>query len=367
MSVKKRGDIWHYDFAIDGVRYRGSTQQRGKAAAIRAENQERERAKLGRAPAEIPTLKAAADRWFAARMADKKSAGDTAYRIEIALRLIGPHRRVTDITTADIEEAIQTRRLEITPRKRAPTNATVNRDLIDSTLRPILRYCRRKLELPVKDVDWPELRLDEPKERVRAFAPAELEAWADALPAWHVPVRDFIKRYGVRLAEAFFPLSAINTETWEITVRGPKRKNGRPHVIPLLEEDARDIAARMGRAKAAKLDTVWFRERKNGRLVAITPRGFAAASKVALQAVGIDDARPVHDLRHHAGTEIMRSSGNLKVVQALLGHESITSTARYAHADQSDVLKALRHATGTAAPEPEKNVNEDKVIGDFRS
>lgn len=357
MSLYKRGDVWHYDFTVKGRRYRGSTNLRSKTAARKVEDAERERAALGAHNRVELTIEQAAAKWYVARAADKKSAKTTAHRLEIMLRHIGPQTLVGSIDSPEIEEALQARRLEavgsLRPARRRtdnkpPSNATVNRDLIDSTLRPILRYAKRVLKQPVHDIDWSELRLDEPKGRSRSFVPEEMAAWSDGLPAWHRPLRDFIGRYGVRLREAFFPLSAINTDTWEITVRGPRRKNGLPHVIPLLEEDARMVAARISRARAAGLDTIWFREMKNGKLRPITARGFQTASKVGLRRANIDDARPAHDLRHHAGTTVMRAVGNLKVVQELLGHENIASTARYAHANRSDVLKALRHASATS-------------------
>lgn len=357
MAVYKRGDIWWYDFTVNGERYRASTQQRSKTAAKKVEDRERERAKLGEVRA-VLTLHQAADRWFSARAQDRKSAVTTAQRIVIMLRCVGAAKLVSEIDTPDIEEAMQRRRVEPTRQGRLPTNATVNRDLIDSTLRPVLRYARKVLKQPVRDIEWADLRLPEPKGRVRSFTPAEMTDWASFLPDHHRAVRDFMSRYGVRLREAFFPLSAINTETWEITVRGPRRKNGLPHVVPLLDDDARDIAARMSRAGAAGLDTVWYWDDR-GTLKPITPRGFQSASKAALVKAGIGDARPAHDLRHHAGTAAMRASGNLKVVKELLGHENIQSTDRYAHADRSDVLKALRHAhvteDGNIAESPVKS------------
>lgn len=346
MSVHRRGDVWHYDFSFAGARYRGSTGQRGKAAALREEARYRETAKLGKAPRPIPTLREAADRWFIARMDGKKSASTTAFRIEIMLRHLGPDTLVTDIDTPEIADAIQARRVERTRQGRAPTNATVNRDLVDSTTRPILRYCRTVLKVEgMQSIDWPELKMAEPKGRSRDFTRHEIEAWRAHLPEWHRPVFDFLARYGVRLREAFFPLSAVEPQDGFITIR--TRKNGLPHIVDLIEEDARDMAARYGRAREAGLPTVWFRETGDG-LEPIHWRGFQSASRKALERAGIKDARAVHDLRHHAATAFLRLPGaDLKQVQQLLGHESITSTARYAHVSRKDVLNTMRHTTVT--------------------
>lgn len=345
----KRGDIWHYDFTVGGQRYRHSTKKRSKPEAREEERKAirlaEQRGKLGASAAQIPTLKDVASRWFAARMADKKSAPTIAIRLEIMLRHLGSSTLVTEIDTPDLEDAIAARRLEPVHGGRLPSNATINRDLIDTTTRPILRYARRVLKLPVHDIEWAELRLSEPKGRSRSFTAAELAAWRSSLPEHCRSLFDFLARYGLRLSEAFFPLNGVEPAEGRITVR--IRKNGLPHSLRLMPDDARDMAARYGRAREAGLETVWFREGKRG-LEPLTRRGFQAASQRALKASGLADARPVHDLRHHAATAFLRLPGaNLKQAQRLLGHENIASTSRYAHVDETDVFNTMRHTYGT--------------------
>lgn len=365
MPVYKRGGVWHYDFTVRGERFRGSTGARSKDAALVIEGRAHKAAILGCVHQSL-TLEDAADLWFSARKAGGKSAKDTAQRIEIMLRHMGRATPVSEIGPRQITAAIQARRLEPVRRgqnRRAidafPTNGTVNRDLIDTTLRPILNYARRNLEAPVKDIPWAELRLSEPRERVRWFSDDEIAAWSGALPYWHRPLLRFILRYGVRLTEAFFPLDAMRGD--DIYTRD--RKNG-PQVVTLLPEDAADLRARAGRARAAGLDTVWFREMRSGKLVAIKPRGFQSASAAALAKAGIA-ARAVHDGRHHAGTMLLRQTGNLAVVKELLGHEAIASTMRYAHTSRDDLRRALRHAYATPPETPVESVSEikDKAAG----
>jgi integrase len=363
VSIFNRGGYWHYDFIVKGERFRGSTRIEASTKEppkpVRDYvRQQRERAALGEISRAVLTLEQASGRWFSAKIDGKKSAATVAQRLEIALRLMGPDTSVTAIDSPDVEEAIQRRRVETTRQGKTPTNSTVNRDLIDTTLRPLLRYAKRVLKQPVKDIDWGELRLSEPKERVRAFTPDELAAWRAKLPEWHRPIMDFIARYGVRLREAFFHPDQFDGA--RIVWRPDQRKNGRGHVIPLLPEDIADIAARVGRARRAKLTTVWFKEQpaegdSPPRLLPVHWRGFQSASKAAQKAVGLSDARPVHDLRHHAATAALRRSGNVLAVKKLLGHDSITSTQRYAHADDADVLAALGHNPHhTAAAQPGK-------------
>lgn len=358
MALYRRRDVWWYDFTVDRQRYRGSTQQTSKAAAKRVEERERERAKLGSPYPDVPTLRKAADIWFRARAAARRSGLTTAMRIKTALRHIDGDMLVSEIGTSDIEAAVQSRRMEATHNSRAPTNATVNRDVIDTTLRPILNYCADVLELPVRRIAWAKVRLPEPKSRHSDLTAAQLTAWRSKLPEWHRPLFNFLAVYGVRLKEAFFHPDAFDAEQGFVKITD--RKNGVDLIVWLLAEDIADFAARATRARAAGLDTIWYRD-VAGALQPIHWRGFQSASKTALKAVGLGDLRPAHDLRHYAGTSIRRA-GDVTIAQALLGHEDIRSSARYAQPNRSDVLLALRHAKDTSGVFWEAEYSENNQL-----
>lgn len=362
MSVFKRGDIYHFDFMLGGQRFRGSTEQTTKAKAQGVEAERRAEAKralkLGADAERAPlTLRQAADKWFATQIAGKKTAVTTAMRVKILFRHLDPEALVSKIGPQEITDAILSRRVEPirqSPKAgapRYPTNGTVNRDLIDTTLRPILNFAEEGLGETVARIKWGKLRLKEPKGRVRSFTAEELDVWRSELPEWHQPVFDFMARYGVRLDEAFFLPSAVNVEVGEITLTDPK--NGIDHPLQILDADMPAIAARKARAQAAELDTIWFKD-EGGELTPIHWRGFQSASRAALDRAGILNARPAHDLRHHAATTLYRATGNLKLVQDLLNHQNIASSARYAHTNKADLRKALKATYGAdSQPEPE--------------
>lgn len=372
MSILRRGDTWHFDFVVKGERHRGTTgfratTKRPPAEVVAYVAEKRKAAVLGASnrPQKAYSLEYVADLWFSARKAGTKSEKTCAYHLETMLRIMGRDTLITSIDELAITEGIQLRRLDIVHAhrkgsKKAPTNSTINRDLIDTTLRPMLRYAKKVLKLSVQDIEWSEVRLPEPRERVRTFTADELKAWRGALPADFHPIFDFVSVYGARLAEAFFPPENVDVGAGRVTLKN--RKNGKDHTLPLLPADAAAMAARVTRAKAAKLDTVWFRETKGGGLAPITRRGFQDASRRALQAVGITDVRPVHDLRHHAATEALRQSGNLAVVKQLLGHDDIASTMRYAHTSDADVLAALGHKPTTQKTARQKKRLDIKVV-----
>ncbi|NBB16295.1 tyrosine-type recombinase/integrase [Caulobacter sp. SLTY] len=364
MSLYKRGATWHYDFTIDGIRHRGSTGFKLKKDADAFADAHRRALILGIAsPDQIPTVGEVADKWFASRIAQNKTATTVAQRIKILFRHLDPNLPVDQVSHAVIEDAILSRRREpirqgAKKNPRPPAPATVNRDMIDTTLRPILAYAE-EMEHPIRRIKWGKLRLAQPPGLMPILSDDVRARWRAALPEWHRPLFDFFERYGPRLKEAFFHPDCLNVEAAEVYLLNTK--NGRNHALILLEEDVPDLAARKARAVAAGLDTIWFRD-DGGRLTPIHWRAFQSASKQALRAAGIKGVRPVHDLRHHAATTLARDSGSLRLVQQLLNHQNIASAARYSQVTKDDLRSAMRHAHGTTAAQTTETYSKFKEV-----
>lgn len=364
MSVYKRGDIWHYDYTHKGERQRGSTGFRKKKDAEEFVEAHRRALVMGIAPpGEVPTVGDLADKWFASRISGKKTATTVAQRLKILFRHLDRNTPINQVSQSVIEDAILSRRREpirqgSTKNPRAPAPATVNRDMIDTTLRPILAYAD-EMEHPVKRIKWKTLRLAEPKGRTPIYDPAQMAGWRNGLPEWHRPLFDFIARYGVRLQEAFFHPDDVKADTFEIVLQDTK--NGINHTLTILEDDMPALAARKTRAAEAGLKTIWFTD-EGGKLTPIHWRAFQSASRKAMTAAGIKGGRPVHDLRHHAATTLARDSGSLRLVQKLLNHQTITSSARYSHATADDLRTALRHAHATKSETPKKKPSRVKDV-----
>lgn len=64
----------------------------------------------------------------------------------------------------------------------------------------------------------------------------------------------------------------------------------------------------------------------------------------AREAMGLADDRDfvLHMLRHTAATRMLDATGNIAVVSKLLGHAKITTTSRYAHIADDQLLEAVR-------------------------
>jgi len=97
------------------------------------------------------------------------------------------------------------------------------------------------------------------------------------------------------------------------------------------------------------LDTVFNRIRKKQQLTSkyvFTYQGKRITSSVknsfnaAKRKAKIEDFR-FHDLRHTFASQLLLHGGDLKDVQELLGHKSMTMTLRYAHLTQEHKRKAV--------------------------
>jgi site-specific recombinase XerD len=62
--------------------------------------------------------------------------------------------------------------------------------------------------------------------------------------------------------------------------------------------------------------------------------------RAALKSAGIEEKTRIHDLRHSAGSYMVMAGIDLRTVQEILGHHSVTVTERYAHLARAHVEDA---------------------------
>jgi len=139
---------------------------------------------------------------------------------------------------------------------------------------------------------------------------------------------------GLRVSEAVgLDLADLRWEGGELTLRVREGKGGKDRVVPLGSrgataiEDYMRIRERLG--PKSDLQAL-FLSRRGGRL------GDRSARELVYQRCLATGARArigPHGLRHSFATHLLESGCDLRTIQKLLGHTSLSTTQRYTHLD----------------------------------
>lgn len=123
----------------------------------------------------------------------------------------------------------------------------------------------------------------------------------------------------------------INLKRDEFTVRG---KGSKLRVV-FLSEAARET---MGKYLDKRTDMSPFLLARHDRAIArgsvdtpLTPRSVQRLVSHYARAAGITHVVTPHTLRHSYATDLLRSGADIRSVQSMLGHSSITTTQIYTH------------------------------------
>ena len=81
---------------------------------------------------------------------------------------------------------------------------------------------------------------------------------------------------------------------------------------------------------------------KDGKGKRIEPRQYRLQFDRYVEAAGLPEWVTSHCLRHSFSTGFLRSGGNIRTLQIILGHSSLATTERYLHVTDSDVAVAMR-------------------------
>lgn len=341
---------WHYDFQINGVRFHGSTGTPDRRSALSIEAKKRVEAAEGSALSKRKrmTLTEATGRYWA-EVTDGQATADTRdYQFVRLNEIIGKATLLSHIDGDVVSTFIARRRADI-------GDSSVNQEV--RLLRSVMRRARDVWGIEIAAMPkWSGLFLPEPEERVRELsADEERRLFAVLRPDFHALVR-FCLLTGIRKSNAaLLRWDQIDFGEGAIRLRTKsKRPGGDNHVVPLTPTLRAILQGEKGR-HARQVFTYVCQHggpgKRTGSRQPFTEDGWARSWRTALKDAGIEDFR-FHDIRHTAATRILRSSGNLRVTQKLLGHKNIKTTTRYAHVTMEDVRGAMVAVESRNSPEP---------------
>jgi len=121
----------------------------------------------------------------------------------------------------------------------------------------------------------------------------------------------------------------IDSEQMIIRVVQSKDRKDRNVMLPV---EILDLLRQWWKARPKRRDAGVAPERRwlfPGRAGHLTTRQFGRLFKEAAKAAGLRKAVSLHSLRHSFATHLLEDGKDIRLIQALLGHEKLDTTARY--------------------------------------
>ncbi|SMO76174.1 tyrosine recombinase XerC [Paracoccus laeviglucosivorans] len=180
------------------------------------------------------------------------------------------------------------------------------------------------------------LAVDQAQNLLDLAAESHPEAW---IAARDTAVLTLLYGCGLRISEAL----QLNGTDWPfrdaLIIRGKGAKERQVPVLPV----ARDAIAEYLRLSPYPLekDAPLFRGARGQRLNASV---LAGAMRRIRQSLGLPPTATPHALRHSFATHLLAAGGDLRTIQELLGHSSLSTTQVYTGVDDAHLLAVYRAA-----------------------
>ena len=219
-------------------------------------------------------------------------------------------------------------------------NASAAREL--SAVRGFLAWANAGAEAP--RLRGPRVKAGVPRPVSPADATALAEQVADDAAEPWIGARDWavlllLYGAGLRIGEAMALTGAVLPLGETLMVTGKRAKT---RVVPLLpqvrsaiESYAAQVPWTIGRESSLFLGA------KGGPLAAGVIRRSVQAARTRL---GLGDRTTPHALRHSFATHLLGRGADLRALQALLGHASLSSTQVYTAVDAAHLMDVYRNA-----------------------
>lgn len=182
---------------------------------------------------------------------------------------------------------------------------------------------RRKLPRP--------LTLDGAREVI-----ADIGAFAsqDWIGARDIAVATLLYACGLRISEALNLTGAVHPLPDVLRIRGKGDKDRLVPVLPVAKEAVAEYLRLC--PYPVERDAPLFRGARGG---ALNPRLIARAMEQARMRLGLPATATPHALRHSFATHLLAAGGDLRAIQELLGHASLSTTQAYTAVDAARLME----------------------------
>ena len=187
---------------------------------------------------------------------------------------------------------------------------------------------RRKLPRP--------LTIDGARDMIARVGDQASEDW---IAARDMAVLTLLYGCGLRISEALGLTGAASPLPEVLRIRG---KGDKERLVPTLPA-AREAVARYAALcpfDLAKQDSL-FRGARGGPL---NPRLIALVMEKARMQLGLPSSATPHAMRHSFATHLLSAGGDLRAIQELLGHASLSTTQAYTAVDAARLMEVYEAA-----------------------
>ncbi len=177
-----------------------------------------------------------------------------------------------------------------------------------------------------------------PEEAAARTAEMSLELSADWTGLRDRAVLTLLYACGLRISEAL----ALTPEGFAANPLRVTGKGGKTRIVPVLQ-DARDVVTAYVAAcpfPLAPREPI-FRGAKGGPL---SPRIVQLLMEKMRGALSLPDTATPHALRHSFASHLLGNGADLRVIQELLGHASLSSTQVYTEVNRTHLMEQYRKA-----------------------
>lgn len=224
--------------------------------------------------------------------------------------------------------------------------ASVARKL--SALRSFFQYWVKKGRLkqnPAKAIHSPKI----PKKLPKFLGVDEIFALLDApiaegfAPARDRAILEMLYSCGLRVSElASLDLAQIDLEARSVRVLG---KGNKERILPIGKKATERLKAYLVfRETVIKQDRETGAVFLNNRGERLTVRTVQRILEQAIRQSGLTKNASPHVLRHTFATHLLNAGADLRAIQELLGHASLSTTQKYTHLDLDQLMKVYDKA-----------------------
>lgn len=324
MGVKKRGNIFHYEFVIQGERHRGTTGCHGKRDAEARERRIRSEIEGKRARVTpTPTL-------FSAYRQDRaraKARGNTSAYIDSGLGSywrnllshFGDQTPLAAITIEAINGYITLRRTDVRSQTISRELTVLKRAFMIVGTTPPTPWPKLKKDAPDKMLSG---KLRDPADIARFLAELQPDARDQAIFAYYTGLRAAelrrVRLSWVRDGVLFLPAEAT--------------KSNRAREVGVATEALEAL-----QRAAAHSDQPWEH------------RDFSSSYKKASARLGLYPHITLRDLRATFASLALARTSDATAVMRAMGHSNMATAVRYQHADL-ERLRAVGNSLPTVGP-----------------